>query len=887
LKNLRKLFFWPTFEGMKKTLFCALCSCLALAALGQPVLQDDFSDGDLTANPQWLGDVDKFAVTAGELQLLDPAPATNNISSLFVPAPTSMGAATTWEFYVRLDFSPSATNFARVYLSASAPGLAEPQQGYFIRVGGIAGDQDALDFFRQDGTNTTLLFSGQAGAVGGATAVARVRVERSAMGEWSLWADYSGGTDLAFQGSATDDTYPMGAFFGFYCRYTSTRGQHFFFDDVLVAPLFEDTTPPTLLNVEANSAEEVLAFFDEPLDSAAASNPAHYSIDNGIGSPTSALLVESNPNAVRLALPTPLQNTQRYLLTAENIRDLSGNLAPPQSAEFTYLDVQPASLHDVIISEIYADESASQGLPEEEFFELYNRSDKVIQLSSLRYTVSNSTRTLPSYLLLPGAYVTICPEAAQAEYAAFGPAVGLLSFPRLPNSGSTMRLVNAADQLVFTVTYSSAWYRDPGTANGGFSLELIQLDGPYDCPGNWRASRAPNGGTPGQANSRLGESGDDTPPALITAAPESAFEIRLLFDEPLDPTPAGRPENYRLAPAIPIDEAMVEPGRQAVLLLLDGELAAGTAYELIVDQAVTDCMGNPIGENDRVVLGLAEPMAPGDVVVNELLFWPAVGGSPFVELYNRSAKIINLRGADIRNRERTAGNVSARINQDYLLLPGAYAVLARDPEDVLARYFVEEPRALLTLDLPTLDSRSGNLSLIAGGIAIDSFDYNDNLHYPLLDSKRGVSLERISPDAPTQDAGNWHSAASTIGFATPTARNSQFIARPSALSQLIDIPNTTFSPDGDGFEDVLLIHYELDQPGYTLKLHVYDSNGRLVRRLANNETLPLSGTLQWDGTTEELTRARLGIYVLWFELFTPDGVVGREKRACVLAGRLE
>lgn len=872
---------------MKMNLLCALLCFFALGAARAQVLQDDFSDGDFTNNPQWLGDLGKFAVTDGELRLLDLEATANNIATLYVPAPTSIDAAVTWEFYVRLNFSPSSSNFARVYLSASSPGLEEAQEGYFIRVGGIAGNDDALDLFRQDGSTSTLLFSGTPGAMGGATALARVRVERSTAGEWSMWADYSGGTDFQLQGTAIDNTYPMGAFFGFYCRYTSTRNEHFFFDDVLVGPLFFDTIPPVLLEAEALGATLVRARFDEPLDSASASDPANFSLNNGIGQVASAALETDNPSVVRLSLASPLQNTASYILSAENISDLSGNSAALQNASFTYYNIEPAELHDVVISEIFADPTPSQGLPAEEFFELYNRSNKVIQLSSLSYTVSNSTRTLPSYLLLPGAYVCISPELAQAGFAAYGPALGLPSFPPLPNSGSTIRLADAAGKLIFTVPYSSNWYRDPGTIDGGYSLELIQLDGPYDCPGNWRASRAQLGGTPGQPNSRLGETGDDTPPSLITAVAESEFEIRLIFDEPLDTETAGLPENYRLQPPIPIEEAMVEPGNQEVILFLDGSLTAGTVYELIVDKALTDCMGNAIGSNDQATLGLAEQMEPGDVIINELLFLPETGGSPFVELYNRSPKIVNLQGLEVRNRERTSGNIAVQVNQRFLLLPGAYAVLARSPNDVQARYSVEEPRAVLEVNLPTLDSRSGNLSLIANGLAIDSFDYNDNLHYPLLDSKRGVSLERISPDAPTQDAGNWHSAASSAGFATPTSRNSQFVARPSALSQMIDIPNKTFSPDGDGFEDVLLINYELDRPGYTLKLYVYDSQGRLIRRLANNETLPISGTLKWDGTTEELTRARLGIYVLWFELFTPDGMVEREKRACVLAGSLE
>ena len=56
------------------------------------------------------------------------------------------------------------------------------------------------------------------------------------------------------------------------------------------------------------------------------------------------------------------------------------------------------------------------------------------------------------------------------------------------------------------------------------------------------------------------------------------------------------------------------------------------------------------------------------------------------------------------------------------------------------------------------------------GITIDSLSYDHNWHFALLDIEDGVSLERIDYNKPTQDKSNWHSAASTAGFATPTYR---------------------------------------------------------------------------------------------------------------------
>ncbi|MCB9292427.1 MAG: lamin tail domain-containing protein [Lewinellaceae bacterium] len=1141
---------------MEKKSFFALLLALSVHQLAAQ-LQDGFSDGDFTSNPAWFGDTDKFTVTDGELQLLDNSPGAGNTAYLYLPAPTSTGDDTRWEAYVRLEFSPSASNFARIYLSASNADLSGPQEGYYLKIGGISGSDDAVELYRQDGDAATLLLSGTVGAAGTDPVVARLQVNRSADGEWELLADYSGGTSLQPEGTATDNTYPMGAFFGVYCQYTSTRNDVFFFDDILVDPLFQDTEPPLLLGAEAISATEVIARFDEPLGETSASQTGNYGLDNGIGQPAEALFDEMAPDEVRLLFDTPLQNTQSYTLTVTGIRDTAGNAAPPQSQVFTFYDIQPAAFGDVIISEIFPDPTPSVGLPDAEYVELYNRSDKVIQLSGLAISSGSTPAPLPDYLLLPGAYVTVCDDSYEAAFSTFGPAVSVGTFPALTNNGDEIRLSSTDGELIFEVFYDAGWYQDESKADGGYSLELIRLQGPYGCPGNWRASAAAQGGTPGQPNSLLGTSPDEEAPALALAVADSESELRLAFSEVMDEASLSNPGHYTLTPPLLITAAIPQPGNTEVVLVLDGVLQPGTAYQIGASEAVTDCMGNPLPPGASIITGLAEPIEPLDLIINEVLFNPDVGGSDFIELYNRSAKTVNLNGLAIANTQKESGdtlgsvsrdfllfpgeyivlteqpgdistrfsvpspqylleaalpslddeggNVTIRnagvpiaaitydeswyraetpsnggfsieliqpegpydcpgnwrasaaaqggtpgrpnsllgttpdqappflakaiaesefelrltfsevmdeatlsnpghytlspplpaiaaipqpgrteillvldgtlqpgaayqlqvseavtdcmgnplppgtavatglaepidsldivinevlfnpepngfdfielynrsakvanlnglaiantqketrdslgeVTEDFLLFPGAYAVLTEAPDDIASRFSVRFPRALLEAGLPALDDKNGNVSLRLGGRVIDAFDYAESLHYPLLDSKEGVSLERISPEAPTQDGGNWHSAASTVGFATPTYENSQFFDKPGVLDEMFTILTPTFSPDGDGFDDVLLIDYETEQPGYTLNLHIYDSSGRLARRLANNETLPARGSLKWDGTGEDGSRARIGIYVVWFEVFLPDGQVERDKKVVVLAGRLE
>jgi hypothetical protein len=103
---------------------------------------------------------------------------------------------------------------------------------------------------------------------------------------------------------------------------------------------------------------------------------------------------------------------------------------------------------------------------------------------------------------------------------------------------------------------------------------------------------------------------------------------------------------------------------------------------------------------------------------------------------------------------------------------------------------------------------------------------------------------------------------------------------------LFQLPYKTFSPDGDGYFDFLTIDYTLDKPGYSASIRIFDAMGRLVKDLMLNELLPIEGTILWEGDDFEQQKARIGIYVVWIELFHPEGQVEIIKKSCVLAGRL-
>jgi hypothetical protein len=188
---------------------------------------------------------------------------------------------------------------------------------------------------------------------------------------------------------------------------------------------------------------------------------------------------------------------------------------------------------------------------------------------------------------------------------------------------------------------------------------------------------------------------------------------------------------------------------------------------------------------------------------------------------------------------------------------------------------------------PNFNSEQGSVLLKDNtGVILDAFDYSDNMHFPLLKKTKGVSLERSRFDGQTNDPKNWHSASESAGYGTPGYRNSQF-EPDTAFADAIQINPAIFSPDGDGYQDRLEIKYKFSEPGITMSISVFNSQGYLVRRLIKHEYLGTQGRFSWDGIRDDGTKALPGIYVLYFEFFDLQGHVRKYKKAVVLAQKLK
>ncbi|MBL4586766.1 MAG: lamin tail domain-containing protein [Flavobacteriales bacterium] len=322
-------------------------------------------------------------------------------------------------------------------------------------------------------------------------------------------------------------------------------------------------------------------------------------------------------------------------------------------------------------------------------------------------------------------------------------------------------------------------------------------------------------------------------------------------------------------------------------MLLSAAIDTGT-YNTVTITGINDCEGNPQSGDSTLNFILPFNADSGDLVINEVLFNPVTGGADYVELMNTSDRVVNLKGWMLANFDVDDGIAGHRtmIDRNYAVEAGGFVLLTEDTANVMMIYIQHGIGNLLETDIPPYNNDSGTVYLLNfDSLATEWFSYNEDMHFPLLDDVNGVSLERLDVNRDVADNGSWHSAAETVGFGTPGLENSQYYPTSEADGEVSMDPEI-FSPDNDGYNDILNINYTFTQPGNVATIRIYDANGRPMRELATNELLAASGTFTWDGTTDTGEKARIGMYVIFFEAFNTEGKTSRFKLSTVLGGQL-
>ncbi|WP_455635827.1 lamin tail domain-containing protein [Parabacteroides sp.] len=780
-----------------KQLLLFVAFLLPVCAFSQ--LKESFNGPEITSANPWTGDLDCFVIENGWLvSRADPTR-----KSVSMETPLVYSATMEWEFEIRMDFKPSDQNHIRLHVYLDDQRMLGLKNDYYVQIGS---NKKTITFRKHTATekNPKILIEKALDVLLGAVDL-KVKLTLENHKTWNLYVLEEGRFVLIGSCESVVSSSCKGGQLRFECRYSKTRVNGFACDMIGASNEIssEPTDPDEPENPDTPEEKPVLprllaiqplseSVFQLQYDNPVSIEDAVFSIP-GIGKASCVTYADDTMVNVNISFEEELDLGVKYHLSCSGLKDTKGNEIPDDTATIVLEYEEEPDAPDipeepetpsfsagcVLINEVMADPKGQKAFPETEYVELYNTTDKAIELNGWSFLYGGKPTVLTALLLDAGGYVVLYRSGRDIHIDDPGLDMPLDKFPAsLVNTGKELALFDPSGKEIDRIVYEKA--------KAGIAWERSET--------GFYLSADERGGTPGSANS----------------SPD---------DEPEDPDRPDAPDK----PDIP---------------------------------------------TDIIVL-------PNEIVFNELLPNPYPEGSEYIELYNRSDRVLPLAGLSIATR-KSDGTLSTRYPLSSIVSPVEpqdYALLTKSIEGVSDFYLISLPDALHELKLPVLANTSATLVLFRteDEVMIDEIRYSSKWHAPSVKNEKGIALERINPDSDTQDEMNWTSASATAGYGTPGYRNSQYGKQDEGEVTGIEPP--VYSEATKEYT----ISYHLDESGYTCRAWVFDISGRCISEVVNHDLLGIEGELTWNGLAVNGSKVRTGVYIFYAELVHPQGQVKRYK----------
>lgn len=481
--------------------------------------------------------------------------------------------------------------------------------------------------------------------------------------------------------------------------------------------------------------------------------------------------------------------------------------------------------NDIVINEImYAPSS-----PEPEWIEIFNRSNKLINLKGYKIAdAADSVKVIPGLLLLnPGEFMVIAKDSSINSFYNIQSRVYVSSFPTLNNTNDKLILLDSLNRVIDSLQYFSSW----GGTNGK-SLERVNVNLSSTDSLNWKTSVSRYKATPGTFNSvtkkdydllasdilftpKYPLKGDNVRFAAVIkniGNLPASFSVKLFEDTNRDSIP----------------DLLIETSTQ-LQLAGDDSIVVNFSYQiqnLISEKSfyiIADFPNDQDTSNNYFYKNIAPGFPPQTIVVNEIMFAPFGGEPEWIELYNNSSEQINLNGWKISDVITTP--VSAEIKSDLTIAPGSYVVLSKDTSIFNYHRFI--PSQVFKLNLPNLNNDIDGVILKDNrGMTIDSVYYSNQ-----WGGTNGYSLERISSVANSNQLSNWQSSKD-IEQSTPGRINS---VTPKEFDLLVS--EIIFNPRFPVLNDNVSVSAKIKNPGlnnvsaFEVKFFIDTDSNNVVDRL--------------------------------------------------------
>lgn len=290
-----------------------------------------------------------------------------------------------------------------------------------------------------------------------------------------------------------------------------------------------DMSSPILLSALVTAPNQLQLKFSKSL------NP---SIENAewILSPNLAIqsvIMGDEQQTISLTFEGVFREGVQYLVRVKGLRDCVGNKIRDGENQAYFIVPSPAAFGDVIINEVLF--NANTGGPK--FIEIYNHSDKFINLKDWKLANLNSAEEIANRRIVSNSDLIMSPRSflvfttdsnrLLSEYpkGIRSNFVELSALPSYPQAAGNVVWLDPEEELVDIFSYTAKMHHRLLKEVRGVSLERLSPSEPTKNPENWKSASASVGyASPGFKNSNLFEGSEElgieiTPKVFVPDAP--------------------------------------------------------------------------------------------------------------------------------------------------------------------------------------------------------------------------------------------------------------------------------------------------------------------------------------------------------------------------------
>jgi len=476
--------------------------------------------------------------------------------------------------------------------------------------------------------------------------------------------------------------------------------------------------------------------------------------------------------------------------------------------------------NDLVINEImYAPIS-----PEPEWIEIFNKSNKVINLKGYQIADETSKTIIfkDSLFIKSNEYFVIARDSSLFSiYSGLDKNVIIGNFPSLNNTGDRIVLMDSLTRVIDSLNYKSSWGGMLGKSLERYDVTFSSTDST-----NWKTTTLLSGGTPGKINS-------------ISKKKYDGSITKVMYT----------PEFPLVGETVEIQSEAYNKGKEnisGVFILFEvkdqnnfKEIEKSSPYIILPEESIVHkfiyrtepiyskhtyevhlLVQNDEDITNNKILSFLSPGYPeGSVLINEIMYNPTNGEPEWIELYNTSDYVINLENWSVT--DILTNPVKTKLKEKHFP-KNSYLVISKDTS--IINYHKSIPGELTI-------NNFANLNNDADGVVIkDSRDVTiDSLRYERAwGGENGKSLERKTLTEPTHLKSNW-SSSKDIELSTPGRINS--ITKKNydlAVTEIYMIPNFPVSNEEVNFAVKLLNYGIFSSENFVIEFYLINDLDTLL-----------------------------------------------------------